>query len=75
MIDGASTYFMMCDNNLCITYVNPAVKAMFRKYQQDIRRYLPTFDVDRLIGQNIDQFHRAAPSTSADCWPTRPCCP
>jgi methyl-accepting chemotaxis protein len=58
MIDGAGTYFMMCDSNLCITYVNPAVKAMFRQYQQDIRRYLPTFDVDRLIGQNIDQFHR-----------------
>ena len=58
LIEGSQTYYMTCDRNLCITYLNPSVKAMFRKYQLEIRKFLPTFDVDNLIGQNIDQFHR-----------------
>ncbi len=57
MVEGASAMFMACDTDLRITYCNPAVLAMLRKYQMKIREVFPGFDPDNLIGQNIDIFH------------------
>jgi methyl-accepting chemotaxis protein len=57
MIEGASSMFMTCDNNLIITYCNPAVLAMMRKYATQIRKAFPRFDPERLVGTNIDDFH------------------
>ena len=57
-VDGAEANLMMCDSDLRITYANPAVVAMF-KYREDIlRRHFPAFDVNKLVGQSIDQFHK-----------------
>ena len=57
-VDGAEANLMMCDSDLRITYANPAVVAMF-KYREDIlRRHFPAFDVNNLVGQSIDQFHK-----------------
>ncbi len=57
MVQGASAMFMTCDTDLRITYCNPAVLAMLRKYQVKIREVFPAFDPEKLIGQNIDMFH------------------
>jgi len=57
-IDGAQTNFMICDADLNITYANPAVVEMLRNRQTELRAIWPTLDVDNLLGQNIDQFHK-----------------
>ncbi len=57
-IQGADTAIMMCDNDLTITYVNPAVVELLRLRQDKLRSAFPGFDVDNLVGQSIDQFHK-----------------
>ena len=58
MIENAATNFMTCDTDLRITYCNPAVKTMFSQYTPEIRKLFPMFDVNHLIGENIDIFHK-----------------
>ncbi len=57
-IDGAQANLMLCDENLDITYVNPAVQKMMSNRQTELRSAFPGFDASNLIGQNIDQFHK-----------------
>ena len=57
MIEGASSMFMTCDQDLKITYMNPSLKVMLQKYATDIRKELPAFDPNTLIGECIDVFH------------------
>ncbi|MEZ5458586.1 MAG: methyl-accepting chemotaxis protein [Steroidobacteraceae bacterium] len=57
-LDNVSTNVMVADRDLNIVYMNQTVRDMMRNAQQDIRKDLPGFDVDRLMGANIDVFHR-----------------
>ena len=57
-LDNVSTNVMVADRDLNIVYMNHTVRAMMAEAQADIRKDLPGFDVDRLIGTNIDGFHR-----------------
>ncbi len=57
MLEGAGAMFMTCDKELRITYCNPAVMDMLRSYQHEIRKLLPNFNPDTLIGTKIDEFH------------------
>ena len=57
-INGANTNLMMCDSDLNITFANPAVVEMLRARQSELRSIWPSLNVDNLIGQNIDQFHK-----------------
>lgn len=57
-LDSVSTNVMIADNERNIIYMNPAIHAMLKAAQTDIRKDLPNFDVDHLIGQRIDVFHR-----------------
>ena len=57
MIEGASAYFMMCDLDLKITYLNPSLKEMLTQYQSALRGLFPSFDVNNLEGICIDDFH------------------
>ena len=57
-LDNVDANVMMADNERRIIYVNKAVEAMFRNAQADIRQQLPHFNVDHLIGVNIDSFHK-----------------
>ena len=56
--DSVTTNLMMCDNDLNITYANPAVVKMLAARQEELRAVWPGMDAHNLIGQNIDQFHR-----------------
>jgi methyl-accepting chemotaxis protein len=49
---------MVADRDLNIVYMNQTVRDMMRRAQADIRKDLAGFDVDRLMGANIDVFHR-----------------
>jgi len=57
-LDNVSSSVMMADNDGNIIYMNKTVEALFRQVQEDIRRDLPGFDVDQLLGANIDSFHQ-----------------
>jgi len=57
-LESVQTNIMMCDTDLNIVYANPAVEAMFRRRAPEMRQRFPGFEPDRLIGQNIDQFHK-----------------
>ena len=58
VLDRMSTNLMVADADLNITYVNPAVVDMLRRVEADLRKDLPAFDVNQLVGRNIDVFHK-----------------
>ena len=57
-LDRASSSVMLADENLNIIYVNEAAQQLFRANQADFRLDLPDFDAERIIGSNIDIFHK-----------------
>lgn len=57
-LSGVSTGVMIADNDLNIVYMNDSVGNFLRKVEHDIRKDLPHFDVENLIGKNIDIFHK-----------------
>ncbi len=57
-IKGSQTNMMLCDENLDISFVNPAVQEMMKNRQHELRKAFPGFDATNLVGQNIDQFHK-----------------
>ncbi len=57
-VDGAEANLMMCDQDLNITYANPAVVEMLKNRESELRAHFPGFSADNLVGQSIDQFHK-----------------
>ncbi|WP_410498994.1 methyl-accepting chemotaxis protein [Chitinibacter sp. S2-10] len=57
-LEATSTNVMLADENRTIVYMNKAVTAMLSRVQNELRKALPHFDVSKLIGANIDTFHR-----------------
>ncbi|TVQ71200.1 MAG: methyl-accepting chemotaxis protein, partial [Oceanospirillales bacterium] len=57
-LDSVSANVMVADANFDIIYLNPSVIEMFRSAANDIRKDLPRFDPDNLLGNSIDLFHK-----------------
>ena len=57
-LDNSSTCFMIANAERVIVYANKAVISMLRNAEADIRKELPQFSADRLVGSNIDIFHK-----------------
>jgi len=57
-LDNVTTSVMMADPDGRIIYLNESVKALFRRRLEDVRKHLPQFDVDAVLGSNIDGFHK-----------------
>ncbi|PKG38427.1 hypothetical protein CXF74_13790 [Psychromonas sp. Urea-02u-13] len=57
-LDSVRTNVMIADNNRNIIYMNDSIVPMLQNAQEDLRKDLPNFDVDKLLGGNIDQFHK-----------------
>lgn len=57
-LDNVQSCVMVANNDLDIIYMNNTVSQMFKNAEADIRRQLPNFDANRLLGANIDQFHQ-----------------
>lgn len=57
-LNKASTNVMIADNDLQIIFMNDTVQHMMRSNEAELRKVLPNFDASRLIGQNIDVFHK-----------------
>lgn len=49
---------MIANTSHEIVYANPAVIAILRNQQQELRKAFSDFDPDRLVGTNIHIFHR-----------------
>jgi methyl-accepting chemotaxis protein len=57
-LDNVQSGIMMADHNLNIIYMNKFVKQLFSDRERDIRKQLPQFDASKLVGSNIDIFHK-----------------
>ncbi|MBR9728068.1 methyl-accepting chemotaxis protein [Shewanella intestini] len=57
-LDCVSANTMVADNNNDIIYTNHALQAMFEEAQEDVRSGLPNFNAKKLVGENIDVFHK-----------------
>jgi methyl-accepting chemotaxis protein len=57
-LDNATTNVMIADNERNIVYMNKSVGAMLAVAESDVRKVLPDFNASRLLGSNMDQFHK-----------------
>ena len=57
-LDGATTPILTLDEKLQILYVNAAMKAFLSRFESDIRRDVPRFSADTVVGSSFEQFHR-----------------
>jgi methyl-accepting chemotaxis protein len=57
-LDRLRTNVMLADAKLNITYMNPPLLAFMREAEKELKREMPQFAVDKLIGSNIDIFHK-----------------
>lgn len=57
-LDSSSTNIMIADNSRNIIYMNQSVDKMLRDAEQELRKALPNFSVDGLIGRSMDSFHK-----------------
>lgn len=57
-LDNSSTNTMIADSDNRIVYVNQALTAMMSNAESDVRKDLPNFKADKLVGANMDVFHK-----------------
>ena len=57
-LDSVSANVMVADPDLNIVYTNKAVIDMMRNAESDIQQELPNFNVNKLMGANIDIYHK-----------------
>jgi len=60
-LDDVTTSVMIADADLNIIYANRPLMEMLGRAEQDLRRDLPNFDMQTLVGSNIDIFHKHPP--------------
>jgi methyl-accepting chemotaxis protein len=57
-LDVCQTNVMMADADYNIVYINSSLMQMLKHNEAALKKMLPQFDTERLIGANIDIFHR-----------------
>ena len=57
-VDNSSNNIMIADENRDVVYMNKAVEGMLRNSENQIKRDLPSFAVDKVLGGSIDRFHK-----------------
>lgn len=57
-LGAIKTHVMVADADLNIVYLNDSLKGMFEEAESDIKKDLPRFNTQTLIGTNIDSFHK-----------------
>jgi methyl-accepting chemotaxis protein len=56
-LDRVSSGAMLADPDGKIIYLNDAVRTIFGNQAGEIRKQLPQFDVERILGSSFDAFH------------------
>lgn len=59
-LDKAASNMMVADPGGNIVYMNEAIAATFRMHAAEIRKELPQFDPDRVLGSHFDSLQRPA---------------
>ena len=57
-LDAVTAKVMTTDTDFNITFVNRAAAELMRNVQSEIRKNLPNFDANRILGSNIGTFHK-----------------
>ena len=57
-LDICQASVMMADNDMNIVYVNQSALGMLRAREIELRQALPNFDSSKLVGTNVDVFHK-----------------
>jgi methyl-accepting chemotaxis protein len=57
-LDVSSNSVMLADPNGVVIYANTAVLNMMREAESDVRKDLPQFRADQIVGSNIDIYHK-----------------
>ncbi|MCB1646996.1 MAG: PAS domain-containing protein [Pseudomonadales bacterium] len=57
-LDNVSTGTMIADKDMNVIYMNKSVESMMKNAEADLRRDLPSFSADKIIGSNIDIYHK-----------------
>ena len=55
-IDGSATNIMMCNENLEVVYINPALSETFKNHIAEFRQAFPGFDPENIF--NVDNFYQ-----------------
>lgn len=57
-LDSCTANMMMADDRFNIIYINGALIEFLGEAEEDIKQDLPLFNIQNLIGKNIDIFHK-----------------
>jgi methyl-accepting chemotaxis protein len=57
-LDNVSSNVMVANEEHNIIYMNDTALKLFSEAESDIRRELPGFDANKIVGANIDIFHK-----------------
>ena len=57
-LDVVSSNVMVADEDYNVVYVNSTLQEMLREAEPEVRKVLPQFDSSKLIGVNMDVFHK-----------------
>ena len=57
-LDVSDAKIMIADPTGIIVYANAAAQKLFRDYAHEVRKRLPHFDPDKIIGSSYDAYHR-----------------
>jgi len=57
-LDVVRSNVMLADDQFNIIYMNNSLQQMLRESESELRKALPGFDSSRLIGANMDSFHK-----------------
>jgi methyl-accepting chemotaxis protein len=57
-LENVQSSVLITNANLEIIFVNASAKTLFTNAESDIRKQLPNFKAEKLLGTNIDVFHK-----------------
>ena len=60
-LDVVKSNVMVADADYNIMYMNTTLKDMMREAEVELRKVLPAFDASKLLGANMDIFHKNPP--------------
>jgi methyl-accepting chemotaxis protein len=58
IVDKISAAVMMVDRDFKVTYVNDPTRELLKRNEAAFRAIWPTFTADKIVGSNIDMFHK-----------------
>lgn len=57
-LEAVNSCVMVADENNVIVSVNPAATRMMQRVENDLRKDLPNFSANSIVGNSVDQFHK-----------------